>query len=867
MENNNSHIRKLEHALGKLQNEVRDLEYAEKINQVFFDISNAVNTTIDLEELYKSIHESLKKLLPLPNFFISIMDKEKDLLYFPYHEDSLDGSTAFDPRSYKIPSLTKEVITGREPLFLTKEGLKEREKQGRVCGIVPAVWIGAPLFISDQVIGVMAMYSYDDPDIFTKQNMDLFVSISNQVALAIDRKYAIENFLDNEETFRALTENFDDIIMRFDRSYRHLYVSPAVRYLKLEPGKMIGKTHEELGFSSDLANHWKREIEKVFVTKKTGRSEFYLPQGVWLDWLLCPEFSSKGEVVAVITSARDITNRKILELQRMSLNRINQIIISATDLDAMLDNVLNEVQKAFLCDRVWIGHFNMNAHEFEVLNEYDFPDSARIMDRNTKVQMSQKAVNEISKLAESGGICVFNQQEINQLNSEASKEYNIQSMMTLPIHVEEDVTWLFGLHQCNKEKVWTLAEQDFFKQIGQRITDGLNNMLLHRKLRDAKNYIDSIIDSMPSALIGVDNFFKITELNSKAENYAGIKIAEVKGKKLCSVFPYLEPQLEKITHAMKDQKVTGETKIPRQINGNLCYENITIYPLVDEIIKGAVIRIDEVTEQVRLEEMMIQSEKMLSVGGLAAGMAHEINNPLAGMMQNAQVVKNRLLEDLPANHNTALEVGTSMEILKNYLSKRKIPEMLENINKAGDTAATIVQNMLSFAHKQTGIKVFNNLPDLIDKTIDLAQHDYNLKKKYDFRDIEIIREYDRNLPDIMCEASMIQQVIFNILKNGTEAMFGKFGNAGDEARPQFLISLSKEDKKVCIEIQDNGPGMSDDIAKRVFDPFFTTKGPDQGTGLGLSVSYFIIVENHKGEITVESIPEHGSTFIIKLPIN
>jgi len=289
--------------------------------------------------------------------------------------------------------------------------------------------------------------------------------------------------------------------------------------------------------------------------------------------------------------------------------------------------------------------------------------------------------------------------------------------------------------------------------------------------------------------------------------------------------------------------------------------------LVDEIIKGAVIRIDEVTEQVRLEEMMIQSEKMLSVGGLAAGMAHEINNPLAGMMQNAQVVKNRLLEDLPANHNTALEVGTSMEILKNYLSKRKIPEMLENINKAGDTAATIVQNMLSFAHKQTGIKVFNNLPDLIDKTIDLAQHDYNLKKKYDFRDIEIIREYDRNLPDIMCEASMIQQVIFNILKNGTEAMFGKFGNAGDEARPQFLISLSKEDKKVCIEIQDNGPGMSDDIAKRVFDPFFTTKGPDQGTGLGLSVSYFIIVENHKGEITVESIPEHGSTFIIKLTIN
>ena len=462
---------------------------------------------------------------------------------------------------------------------------------------------------------------------------------------------------------------------------------------------------------------------------------------------------------------------------------------------------------------------------------------------------------------------MLNQRAVKQLSSATNRVYNLKSMMILPIHVEEDATWLFGLDQCDKEKVWTLAEQDFFKQVGQRITDGLNNMLLHSKLRDAKNYIGSIIDSMPSVLIGVDNDFKITELNSKAENDAGIKISEVEGNKLCSVFPYLESQLGKITHAMKEQQVTGETKVPRQINGDLCYENITIYPLVDETVKGAVIRIDEVTEQVRLEEMMIQSEKMLSVGGLAAGMAHEINNPLAGMMQNAEVIKNRLLKDLPANKDAAFEAGMSMEIIKDYLSKRKIPEMLENIRKAGDNAATIVQNMLSFAHERTGEKELNNLVELIDKTIELAQHDYNLKKKYDFRDIEIIREYDTNLPDIMCEASMIQQVIFNILKNGTEAMFGKFDNVSDKTKPKFLISISKENNRVCIAIEDNGPGMSDDIAKRIFDPFFTTKGPDQGTGLGLSVSYFIITENHRGEITVESIPEQGSIFKIKLPVH
>ncbi|MCK5096957.1 MAG: PAS domain S-box protein, partial [Desulfobacteraceae bacterium] len=630
MSNNNSHIKKLEHEIEKLQNEAEELKYAEKINQVLFEISNAVNTTIDLTELYKSIHGSLKKLLPLPNFFISIVDREKDLLHFPYHqdsEDSFDGSNVFKPRSFKIPSLTREVIIGEKPLFLTKEALEERDKKGTVCGTLPEVWIGAPLFISGKVIGVMAMYSYDNPDIFTQQNMDLFISISNQVALAIDRKYAIEKLRDNEETFRALIENSNDIVMRFDRLFRHLYVSPSVRTVGLEPEDMIEKTHAELGFPPELINQWEKEIENVFVTKKSGRIEFYLPQGIWFDWLLSPEFSSKGEVIAVITSARDITERKRLELQRTSLNKINQIIISSTNIDNMFDNALKEILEVFVCDRAWVGHFNLNTHNFKILNEYTLPEWPGALAKNIQVDMSKKAIDAILKMAENGGLALFNKQTISMLNRATEIEHEVKSMMLLPVHIEDNVVWLFGLHQCSEEKTWTFTEQDFFKQIGQRLTDGLNNLLLQRKLRDAKNYIDSIIDSMPSLLIGVNAQLEITGLNSKAKTDAGVTMPDVEGNKLYAVFPNLEPHLEKIMQAIKEQKIIEKTKIPRHINGNLCYENITIFPLVDETVKGAVVRIDEVTEQVRLEEMMIRSEKMLSVGGLAAGMAHEINNP------------------------------------------------------------------------------------------------------------------------------------------------------------------------------------------------------------------------------------------------
>jgi len=872
MSKNRLNIEQLESEIKSLQRRVEELKYTEKINQVSFEISNAVNTTDDLNELYKSIHESLKKVLPLPSFFISIIDKEKDWLSFPYHEDFHDDTgDAYLPRSLKRPSLTNSVITSGKPLFLTKKELKKRFEKGAVCGLVSAVWIGAPLIISGEVIGVIAMYSYDDPDIFTQKNMDLFVSISNQVAIAIDRKHALEKLEKNEETFRALTENFDDIIMRFDRSYRHLYVSPAVRYLKLDPDKMIGRTHEELGFASEMVKTFERKIEKVFAIKKIGRMEFYFPQGFWFDCLLCPEFSPEGDVVAVISSARDITDRKRLELQRGSLNRINQVIINAGNLDGMLSSVLEEVQTAFTCDRSWIAHFNSSTLDFKLINEYSLSawPGVGINPNKTEIEINKRTVSKLIELSAIGGVAVFNQEEVKQLQSSKLEEYGVKSMMIFPVHGEGNEIWLFGLHQCNKEKIWTSVEQEFFKQVGQRITDGLNNMLLNQRLRDAKNYIDSIVDSMPSALIGVDIEFKITRMNSKAEKDSGAEFSRAEGNKLDSIFPYLKQHFEKITHAMEEQKVTEMLKIPRQIDGIPCFENIIIYPLVDETIKGAVIRIDEVTEQAKIEEMMIQSEKMLSIGGLAAGMAHEINNPLAGMMQNAQVVTNRLLKDLPANNEAAMETGVSMELLKNYMLKRKIPETLENINKAGQNAANIVQNMLSFARERTGLQVYNNMPELIERTIDLAKHDYNLKKKYDFRNIEVLLEYDDNLPDILCEDTMIQQVIFNILKNGTEAMYDKFNCLKKDdcvIKPQFTIKLFQKKKKLCLDIVDNGPGMTEDIAKRIFDPFFTTKGPDKGTGLGLSVSYFIIVENHQGEITVESTPGQGSTFMIKLPI-
>ena len=122
---------------------------------------------------------------------------------------------------------------------------------------------------------------------------------------------------------------------------------------------------------------------------------------------------------------------------------------------------------------------------------------------------------------------------------------------------------------------------------------------------------------------------------------------------------------------------------------------------------------------------------------------------------------------------------------------------------------------------------------------------------------------------IACEGNKIQQVLLNILRNGAEAMAADLRKGGDDAKqPRFTLRLAHEQEanRLRIEIEDNGPGMDEATSKRVFEPFFTTKPTDQGTGLGLSVSYFIVTENHGGEMSLDSAPGEGTKFIIRLPV-
>ncbi|HRF91017.1 MAG TPA: PAS domain S-box protein, partial [Desulfobacter postgatei] len=282
-------------------------------------------------------------------------------------------------------------------------------------------------------------------------------------------------------------------------------------------------------------------------------------------------------------------------------------------------------------------------------------------------------------------------------------------------------------------------------------------------LRVSRARLQSILDSMPSVLIGVDPAGNITLWNNRAEQVSGFLTEEALDRPLEKVYPRLAPRMDQVREAIATRRERVSKKQARMQDNLVCYEDITVFPLVANGVEGAVIRVDDITDQVRMEEMIIQSEKMLSVGGLAAGMAHEINNPLAGIMQTANVMKLRLENiDIAANKRAASDIGISTQQVRAFMEKRGIFNMLDAINESGARVSVIVDNMLSFARKSDAIVSSHNPAELMDSILELAATDYDLKKQYDFKTIKIVREYEENLPMIPCEGAKVQQVILNI---------------------------------------------------------------------------------------------------------
>ena len=233
----------------------------------------------------------------------------------------------------------------------------------------------------------------------------------------------------------------------------------------------------------------------------------------------------------------------------------------------------------------------------------------------------------------------------------------------------------------------------------------------------------------------------------------------------------------------------------------------------------------------RAQAQIIQSEKLSSLGLLAAGVAHELNSPLMGILTFAHLLAKKFPDNTPEREDLAVIISQT------------------------DRCATIIRQLLDFAREHSSERKEEDLHAVLERAITLVEH------QAFYHDVRIERDFDPDVPAILMDASEMQQVFLNLLVNAGEAMA-----EGGSLTIRTCVTISPAAEEVQIVFRDTGVGIAPDTINRVFDPFFTSKDVGKGTGLGLAVSYGII-QRHGGGIDVESSPGQGATFTMTLPIH
>ncbi|MEA1967001.1 MAG: PAS domain S-box protein, partial [Thermodesulfobacteriota bacterium] len=376
---------------------------------------------------------------------------------------------------------------------------------------------------------------------------------------------------------------------------------------------------------------------------------------------------------------------------------------------------------------------------------------------------------------------------------------------------------LKSIHQADREKLlkkvnWS-SNDEFGEVIGayNKLVDSLDKS--EKALKKSEKRFRTMVETSKDLIWSMDINGVYTYVSPRAKALLGYDPKELIGKTMFSIMAEEMAEKMKETLKAKVRSKTSITGIENQYihkNGKDVLLEMNGVPVLDEhgAVSGYTGIERDITQRRQMVDMMVQSGKMLSVGSLAAGMAHEINNPLAGMMQNAQVVFNRLSMNLPANDKAAREAGTTMAAIKDYMEKRNILSQLEIINESGGYAAKILQNMLSFAQESVSGRIAHDLARILDKTIELAKSDYDLKSKFDFKKIKFKKKYSHDFPVVVCDENKIQQAFLNILKNGAEAMHEE-----NKKEPEFILRLAKDNDMARLEIEDNGPGMDEQTCK------------------------------------------------------
>jgi len=497
------------------------------------------------------------------------------------------------------------------------------------------------------------------------------------------------------------------------------------------------------------------------------------------------------------TQARSQVKKRNVEL--MLYNTLTGLITSTETLPTILHQVLREVLHVISAEGAGIY----------------------LYDSNRKIYVLQCSENSPLLAEEQDGI------DHKQIKTIPAEEYDMLNI-SIPLYCRNRLPGIMLITGLRCE-ILNDALQELLLSIGQQIGLTIESLQNMQNLRQSSKLLQSVFDGIsdPLILLTPDGTLQTANQAFLARNK--LSMDEVIGQSIDSISSGRQCLFSSQLQELDLQTKKPQTKEAQLADGSLF--DISFYPILgnDHSVQAIVCLAKDVTTIKETEQRIQQTEKLVAVGQLAAGVAHEINNPLGVILCHTDIMKESSENDEEMLHDIGI------------------------IERHTENCKRIVADLLDFSRSRESRieRQLTSVNEIVEGVVSMVGQQFKKNQ------IRLNCNLDKALPHCLVDSRRIQQVLVNLIMNGVQAV---------ENKGEISISTRLKDDQILIEIEDDGPGISKEVLDKIFDPFFSTKEQGKGTGLGLSVSYGIIHE-HKGEIKVQSTPGQGARFTVILPLS
>jgi PAS domain S-box-containing protein len=510
---------------------------------------------------------------------------------------------------------------------------------------------------------------------------------------------------------------------------------------------------------------------------------------------------------------------------RRTLIEFGRTLTNEVRLEPMLGSVMDRVSQTLLVDRLAI-----------FVEDSQNPGDLRLA-RSMGVRLSERLDLSFLKSAtpELANNTIFFESSRSVPDVADSVRRTIEQLdlnYFIPCRIRERTVAFLGLGKTVDGDFLSSDDVELVQTIAGYLAIALDNSQLYSSLEQKafevarlKDFSENIVESLNVGVLAVDLYGTVEAWNSRMEQLFQVSRSDAVGQPLAGLLPV--ELVQEISSRGDAEQVTGIYKQRLQHQGNSMVVNVSITPLVSKAGEriGRLLLFDDVTQRERMEEQMSQTEKLTSLGLLAAGVAHEVNTPLAVISNYIQMLAKQMPEGDPRQ------------------------SIIEKIVKQTFRASEIVNNLLNFSRTGPSALADVDVNRVVEETLSLVAHPLKTSQ------IQVVKHLTDGLPAVRGSANKLQQVFLNLFLNARDAM---------PTGGILEVRTGAHNGSVEIEVADTGNGIPRDHIHKIFDPFFTTKPGGRGTGLGLSVSYGIIKE-HAGKIDVRSAPGRGTSFHVEFP--